>query len=587
MYKYLIFNYKAALAKETGILNRARMKLLTIILILFIFQRIISLCLLIGEAESFYIWRSALLFFFLTLTLILLLSGVSWKLLGHFYILSLIFFIWSTIITLRQGVNLSTLQYILIIISVAYYILGTRFGLIYSLLNIIPIVALGFFTEYTGIDLMNNTLHLNIRTFNFIFIYNFSSILFVHYYFFNAFKKTNQREKQLSLNLQQSLKDAQDIASAKTNFLSTMSHELRTPLNAVVGMANILLMDDLKPEQKENLEVLRFSAENLMFIINDILDFNKIDADKVVLQNNPFRLDSLLKNIYKSFIPETAAKMIQFNFKCDPGLEKMELLGDKDRLSQILFNLVGNAIKFTVKGSVTMEALISVKDPEKLCILFIIEDTGIGISPEQQKQIFDPYMQKSRKSNRQFYGTGLGLTIASRLISLKGGILNILSNEGKGTKLSFELIFNQIKEQEIFCTVKESPSEKEIGALRVLIAEDNAINIVLIKKMLNKWGIQPIITENGKEAVDTIISDDFDVILMDINMPLMDGFEASKMIRNLPDKRKASILIIALTASVDLTIEQHPGYQYLDDYILKPFSPTLLKDKLDKLKGPP
>lgn len=585
MFRYLILNYTAALAREEGILNKARIKLFTIILILFIFQRIISLCLLIGEAESFYIWRSALVLAFLTITLILLLFGVSWRILGHFYIFTISFIIWSAIVTLRQGVNLVTLQYILVIISVAYYILGTRWGIIYSLLNILPITAMVFLTDYTGIDFMQVNQHLNIKTFNFLFVYNFFSLLFVHYYFFNAFKRTNQRERLLSLSLKQSLKDAQDIASAKTNFLSTMSHELRTPLNAVVGMAEMLLMDDLKPGQKENLEVLRFSAENLMFIINDILDFNKIDADKVVLEKDPFRLDLLLQNIYKSFIPETTAKMIEFNFKCDPELENIKLLGDKDRLSQILFNIVGNAVKFTAKGSVKMETVISRRNEEKITVLFIVKDTGIGISPEQQSQILDPYVQKSRKSNRQFYGTGLGLTIASRLINLKGGNLKILSSEGQGTQLSFSLTFKEIKKTEFVNVAAESSTEKEIGSLRVLVAEDNAINILVIKKLLNKWDIEPVIANNGKEALDAVISNDYDVVLMDINMPLMDGFEASKMIRSLPDKRKASIPIIALTASVNFSIEEHVGYEYLNDYILKPFSAALLKDKLDKVKN--
>ncbi|MFB9080131.1 ATP-binding protein [Flavobacterium procerum] len=559
------------------------MKLLTLILILFILQRIISLFLLIGQAENFYIWRSALLLFFLTASLILLLCGVSWRLLGHAYIWIVSILIWSAIVTLRQGVNLVTLQYILIIISVAYYILGTRWGLIYSLANIVPVTAMVFLADYTGIDLMKADLNLNMKAFKFLFVYNFFSLLFVHYFFFNAFKKTNQREHQLSLSLKQSLKDAQDLASAKTNFLSTMSHELRTPLNAVAGMAEILSMSDLKPAEKENLEVLRFSVQNLMFIINDILDFNKIDADKAVLKNNPFRLDLLLGNIYRSFAAETQAKKLEFNFKYDPGLENINLLGDKDRLSQILFNIVGNAIKFATQGSVEMEAVISQRDQQKLAVLFIVKDTGIGISPEEQHQILYPYVQKSSKSKRQFYGTGLGLTIASRLISLKGGVLKISSSEGRGAELSFELVFKIIKSGD-GSAFKSLPSEKDISSLRVLAAEDNEVNIIVIKKLLNKWNIQPVIARNGKEALDAVISNDYDVVLMDINMPLMDGFEAAKSIRNLSDKAKASIPIIALTASVDFSSGQQPGCDYMDDCILKPFSAALLKEKLDKLK---
>ncbi|WP_433811633.1 ATP-binding protein [Flavobacterium johnsoniae] len=585
MYQYLILNYRSALAGEQGILNRARMKLLAVILILFIFQRIISLFLLLGQAEGFYIWRSALLLLFLTALLIFLFCGFSWRLLGHAYIWIVSILIWSAIVTLRQGVNLVTLQYILIIISVAYYILGTRWGLIYSLANIVPVTAMVFLAPYTGIDLMQADLNLNMRAFNFLFVYNFFSLLFVHYFFFDAFKKTNQRERQLSLSLKQSLKDAQDLASAKTNFLSTMSHELRTPLNAVAGMAELLAMSDLKPADRENLEVLRFSAQNLMFIINDILDFNKIDADKVVLKNDGFRLDLLLKNIYRSFAAETQAKNIGFDLQCDPGLENVKLLGDKDRLSQILFNIVGNAVKFTIQGSVAVQAAISERDREKLTVLFIVRDTGIGISPEEQHQILDPFVQKNSKSNRQFYGTGLGLTIASRLISLKGGVLKISSSEGHGAELSFELAFKMITSADSGGDFKSLPSEKDISSLRVLAAEDNAVNIMVIKKLLNKWNIQPVIARNGREALDAVISNDYDLVLMDINMPLMDGFEAAQMIRNLPDKAKASIPIIALTASVDFSSSQQSGCEYINDYILKPFSAALLKEKLDQLMG--
>jgi CheY-like chemotaxis protein len=293
-----------------------------------------------------------------------------------------------------------------------------------------------------------------------------------------------------------------------------------------------------------------------------------------------------LKNIYRSFAAETHAKKLEFNFKCDPGLENINLLGDKDRLSQILFNIVGNAVKFTTEGSVAMETVISQRDRQKLAVLFIVKDTGIGISPEEQHQILDPYVQKSRKSNRQFYGTGLGLTIASRLISLKGGVLKILSSEGHGAELSFELAFKIITRAEPGGVFKSFPSDKDISSLRVLAAEDNDVNIMVIKKLLNKWNIEPVVARNGKEALDAVISNDYDVVLMDINMPLMDGFEAAEAIRNLSDTAKASIPIIALTASVDFSSGQQPGYDYIDDYILKPFSAVLLKEKLDKLKTP-
>jgi len=358
---------------------------------------------------------------------------------------------------------------------------------------------------------------------------------------------------------------------------------LRTPLNAVVGMANLLLMEDPRPEQKENLEILRFAAENQMSIINDILDFNQIDTGNVKLDMQDFQLDLLLQNTYGAFKHQADAKMIGLDCTVDQGLKNLVLSGDDSRLTQILFNLLGNAVKFTAKGSVILEVKIIERKQETLKVLFTVKDTGIGIALDLQATIFDPYIRHNTRTNRQYHGTGLGLTIASRLTALMGSTLNLSSKEGQGTTFSFELAYPIAGKATAVPEYEVKSLTDAAGKLRVLVAEDNQVNILVIRKLLNIWNIQPHIVENGKEAVEAVASGDYDVILMDINMPVMDGFEASKKIRELEDPKKAGIHIIALTASVGKTIENHEGYKYLNDCVLKPFKPEHLKEKLDRL----
>ncbi|MBK0368282.1 ATP-binding protein [Flavobacterium agrisoli] len=582
MAQNLKLDFKKIVLQETSLLNQARIKLLIGVLLLFILQRICTIYFLLGESNEQFIWRSIFFLGLLVAAIFLLFFEISWRVVGHLFINSIAFILWTSILYFQQGINLVLLQYILLIISVGYYILGLRWGLIYSILNILPLILLIVLEENTGVKLIYIEPNVNKETFKFLFIYNFVILLFVHYYFFKAFKNANRREKKLSMALKKSLEEAQDIASAKTNFLSTMSHELRTPLNAVVGMANLLAMDELNVKQKENVAILLFSAKSLLFVINDILDFNKIEAGKVNIQFEPFSIPILFKSIHNTFVQESVAKKLSFSFFSDPILDNSKVVGDPNRITQILLNLIGNAIKFTYKGTVCYQANVVEIQQEKVKVEFIVKDTGIGISNKQQSNILEPYNEKSNDCNRQHYGTGLGLTIASRLIGLLGGDMKLESSEGIGTKISFMLEF-QIVSNQNFDPQREEIPEKDISKLRVLVAEDNNINYVVLKKLLNKWGIKPSLATDGKQAVEALLREDFDVILMDINMPTMDGFEASKMIRNVPDRKKAAVKIIALTASVDAGIVHHPHYQYLNDFILKPCPPSLLKKKLDDL----
>lgn len=571
--------YRAILVKEHRPLIRARIRLLTFVVMGFIIQRLGIVIFL--NVHPYFTGRSAIVLCILLLDLLLIFTPVSRKVLTHILLVNVIFLLWSGILGFAQGLTVVGIQYLLIIISLSYYLLGSAWGLAYSLVNILSIIILILLPGYTGLKITYNDQHLNIHIFNFVLISNFLIILFIHYYFFNAFKRTGQNEQQHKANLKKALRRSQSISTAKTNFLSRMSHELRTPLNAVVAMANILQESDEKVNEKENLEVLLFSANNLMFIINEILDFDKIDSGKIILQKRPLRLDNFLNKIGHAFSTQAAVKGLKFTQHIDKSLDRLQINADHDRLSQIFFNVVANAIKFSAAGTVSLNAELLSQDSTKIALLFTIKDTGISISADQQMDILDPYGQKNSATDQQHYGTGLGLTIANKLLMLNGSHLRIHSVEGEGNTLTFQMKFNLIKDHQGDQIVSPARAVNHLESLRILIAEDNPVNVFVLKKMLSQWNIVPQVTENGKEAIEALITSDFDIILMDINMPVMDGFEASRKIRELPDQKKAQVHIIAVTASTDVDIDTHPDKQYINDCILKPFPPKLLLEKLD------
>jgi len=573
--------YKYLISKQDEILNKARIKILAQGLLSFFLLGIALLVLNLSRHCSFPA-RNLLLMGFFAAGVVLLLAGVSWKFMGHFFIIAITYLIWSNLAS-NNTYFLVALQYILIIVTGSYYILGERWGLAYSSCNIIAF-AIAMVNLIKLKTTFSSDFDSNLS--NYIVIgFNFMLLLFIHHVFFSAFRESNSKQKELLNDLQKSLSEASEIAVAKTNFLSTMSHELRTPLNAVVGMVNFMLMTNKSKKQKENLEVIQFSAENLMYTVNDILDFNKIDAGKIELDRHQFDITLLLQNIYHAFKPQADAKKIKLNYSVDTELNDMLLIGDKARLSQVLFNLIGNAIKFTLKGYVDIEAKITSTNEQMINILFKIKDSGIGIPADQQAQIFDPYIQNRSGNSRQYHGTGLGLTIAKQLVALHKSDLIFFSAEGVGTVFEFELAYEfEKKEPCVIETKEQSISAADIGMLNVLIAEDNALNVLVLKKLLNTWGIMPVVVENGLKAVEAVKKNDFDVILMDINMPIMDGFEASRQIRDLKEPQKSNIHIIALSASVGTSIQLHDGFKYINDHMLKPFIPEVLKEKLAKLE---
>lgn len=388
-----------------------------------------------------------------------------------------------------------------------------------------------------------------------------------------------QRKKEKE-ELQAAKQEAEEASEAKAQFLSTMSHEIRTPLNSVIGMTNILLMEDPKEDQIENLKALSFGAESLLTLINDILDFSKIEAGKIRMEYTNFNLREMLKNIVESF--KVLAKGKDIEVRMDMSEELMETLnGDPTRLGQIMNNLVGNAIKFTEEGFVEIMAKELDKKEDKVRIQFEVRDTGIGIPKEKQEIIFDSFSQASSETTRKYGGTGLGLAITKRLVDLLGGEISLESTPGLGTIFRVELEY-KIAKADLSREREESISDFiSTEGKSVLLVEDNKMNQLVAKKFLKKWGFDFEIAENGKEAVDFVQNGDFDVVLMDLHMPEMDGYEATRQIRAL-NNPKSKIPIIALSASAGPGVKERIHEFQINDFVAKPFNP---KDLINALQN--
>lgn len=370
---------------------------------------------------------------------------------------------------------------------------------------------------------------------------------------------------------------AEQASQAKERFLSTMSHEIRTPMNAIIGMANLLIDENPKPEQVDSLNSLKYAAENLLSLLNDILDYSKIEADKLDLLQSNFDMNNLFKGLYSTFAKMALSKGLTLTYNIDTNIPS-PLIGDRVRLNQVFTNLIGNAIKFTEKGEVKFSAGLVGKTDRNATIKFTVSDTGIGIPKNMHVDIFNEFTQVHEGKHRAA-GTGLGLAISQRLVKLMGGEIALESDEGKGASFFFTLTFSLGKVQP-----NEEPQKVVIkpGKYRVLIVEDNELNTLIVERFLTNWGIEVDHAKNGREALERLAENDFDLILMDLEMPEMDGYEAAQAIRKLANKAKASIPIIALSASALLDVQQRIFGIGMNDFVLKPFKPQELKQKLAK-----
>lgn len=385
-------------------------------------------------------------------------------------------------------------------------------------------------------------------------------------------------KKKAELELIAAKEEALQLSRAKDMFISVMSHEIRTPLNAVIGMSHLLAEDNPTESQKENLDILKFSAENLMTLINDVLDFTKIETGNIELEKTRVDLHELVRSVVSSMQHNVSGKQIYFKQSIDTDVPKY-ILGDRTRLVQILLNLASNAVKFTEEGGVTIDLKVIEQTSQEVRIRFAVTDTGIGIPANKTSTIFESFKQASADTTRKYGGTGLGLAITKRLIELHDSRINVDSVVGQGSTFWFTITFKKADN-----TTDMSNDGAEIGLkINVLVVDDNQINRLLINKVLKKWNVQADFAENGLEAIQKITANrNYDVVLMDIHMPEMGGLEATQILRSKEDEYFRKLPIIALTASMLNNQLNQIGESGMNDFILKPFDPKNLYDKLSR-----
>ncbi len=487
--------------------------------------------------------------------------------------------VWTNIFVYAHKINLVTVQFVYMIALSSFFVLGSRYGIFYAVTGILPIVLFLFFHGNGGIYAPGAPQEFVSPGFEIIVILNFISLVVSHYLFFEAINVNISEKEKLNRQLQSSIAEANELAESKSNFLSTMSHELRTPLNSVVGISELLLEDKPEERQKENLTILQFSALDLLSLINNILDFNKIDSDKLTLEQVPVRPAEFMLNICAVLRIKAANKHLQLLLEMDEGLKKMNVITDPIRLSQVMYNLIGNAIKFTEKGSVTVKLSLVTKTESEAAVLFSIADTGIGIHPDKHEQIFELFTQAESHLTRKHEGTGLGLAIVKKILALFGSRIELESSQGRGSRFFFTIPF-VIAAEDAGTNTPTAGEKADLSHLRILIAEDNDVNRMILMKQMDKLNVKPVIVENGEDAYEAFIAGDFDLIFLDLHMPVSDGYQAIKQIRALPAP-KGDVHIIAFTASV--TEQQKIIDAGFDDYLYKPVNMSDLREKLEKI----
>ncbi|MFV8225764.1 response regulator [Christiangramia aquimixticola] len=380
---------------------------------------------------------------------------------------------------------------------------------------------------------------------------------------------------------------AEQSSQAKAEFLATISHEIRTPLNAILGLGNLLAKTNLNVKQKEYSDILRLSSENLLNLINNLLDLSKMEAQQVRLEKKPFALRRLIESLVHTFDAKANEKKIQLYSEVDDNIPGY-IHGDPIKLTQILTNLLGNAIKFTCEGFVKIKTDLKAKTENKIQLHFVVEDSGVGIPKDKLETIFKEFSQANYEVSLEYGGTGLGLSISQKLLQLHNSKMEVASEIGKGSSFSFDI------EYEVF--ENSIPQPKEIyervdpdllGAVKVLVVEDNPVNIFVISEYLKDWNLEFQSAENGQEAIEAVKNDKFDVILMDLHMPVINGFEAASTIRNLNLDYQPAIL--ALSATSRENIQKELKRAGIDDFISKPFGPNdlykVLSHYIKKIPG--
>jgi PAS domain S-box-containing protein len=395
--------------------------------------------------------------------------------------------------------------------------------------------------------------------------------------YYSAFIRDISSRRQREQELVQMKEKAEQAAKAKSQFLSVMSHELRTPLNAVIGITHLLLQSQPREDQQEDLRTLQFSGESLLHIINDILDFTKLDSGKIELSAIDFNLRELTQSLYQSFSYKAREKNIVFDVEYDDRMPFF-VKGDNFRLSQVLNNLISNAIKFTHEGFVKLKVEMVENKGGHFITRFSVIDSGIGIPEEKQEKIFEQFTQADSDTTRLYGGTGLGLSISGRLVELMGSSILVASTLGKGSNFSFTLDLLQGSHSDPNAGLAKVVN-KSNDAFRnklILLAEDNVFNANIARRFITGWGAQLEVVVDGRQALEFVSRRKYDLILMDVQMPVLDGFACTRKIR----KHFKDVPILAITASPKNEIINEIMACGMNDFVSKPFKPNELRSKL-------